>query len=82
MSNEHDFYGFCARKIRNLNENFFLPRIGMDAQGGGIAIEEALHDPNKLESNEQLIWPVIITIKVKDTDSQPGFTYFRYDTIC
>ena len=46
-------------------------RIGIDAQGGGVAIEEALHDPNKLEESEQLIWP-IIEDKAKDTDDQQG----------
>ena len=46
LVNEHDFYGFCARKIRNLMKVFPAERIGIDAQGGGIAIEEALHDPS------------------------------------
>ena len=36
---EHDFYGFCARKIRNLMKVFPCTRIGLDAQGGGVAIE-------------------------------------------
>jgi hypothetical protein len=47
-------------------------KIGIDAQGGGVAIEEALHDPDKLEPGEQLIWPVIDYNKSKDTDSQQG----------
>lgn len=68
---EHDFYGFCARKIRNLMKVFPCERIGMDAQGGGIAVEEALHDPDKLEDGELLIWPVIED-KPKDTDDQSG----------
>lgn len=68
---EHDFYGFCARKIRNLMKSFPCERIGMDAQGGGIAVEEALHDPDKIEESELLIWP-IIQDKEKDTDSQAG----------
>ena len=72
LVNEYDFYGFCARKIRNLMKIFPCARIGMDAQGGGVAIEEALHDPNKLEDGEQLLWPVIDTTKSKDTDDQPG----------
>lgn len=69
---EHDFYGFCARKIRNLMKTFPPIKIGMDAQGGGVAIEEALHDPNKLEDGETLIWPIINYDKEKDTDNQPG----------
>jgi hypothetical protein len=69
---EHDFYTFCARKIRNLMKIFPCERIGLDAQGGGIAIEEALHDPSKMQEGEHLIWPVIDYDKAKDTDSQPG----------
>jgi hypothetical protein len=69
---DHDFYGFCARKIRNLIRSFPPIKIGMDAQGGGVAIEEALHDPSKLEDGEHLIWPIIDYEKPKDTDSQPG----------
>lgn len=71
LVNEHDFYGFCARKIRNLMKNFPCERIGMDAQGGGIAVEEALHDPDKIQEGELLIWPVIED-KSKDTDDQQG----------
>jgi hypothetical protein len=72
LINDHDFYGFCARKIRNLMKVFPCERIGIDAQGGGIAIEEALHDPAKLEDGETLIWPVIDNNKQKDTDLQQG----------
>jgi len=69
---EHDFYGFCSRKIRNLMKTFTPVRIGMDAQGGGVAIEEALHDPQKTDTGELLIWPVIDDAKTKDTDDQAG----------
>jgi hypothetical protein len=72
LVNEHDFYGFCVRKIRNLMKIFPCERIGIDAQGGGVAIEEALHDPSKIESGEQLIWPAINYSKHKDTDDQQG----------
>jgi hypothetical protein len=69
---DHDFYGFCARKIRNLMQTFTPIKIGMDAQGGGVAIEEALHDPDKLKPGEKLIWPIIDYSKTKDTDTQSG----------
>ena len=69
---EYDFYGFCARKIRNLMKTFPCDKLGMDAQGGGVAIEEALHDPSKLEDGENLMWPIIDYNKAKETDSQPG----------
>lgn len=72
LVSEYDFYGFCTRKIRDLMKTFPPIRIGMDAQGGGIAIEEALHDPGKLQDNEQLIWPIIDYDKSKDTDNQQG----------
>jgi len=71
LVSEHDFYGFCAKKIRSLMRVFPCETIGMDAQGGGIAVEEALHDPDKTAPDEQLIWP-IIQDKSKDTDDQPG----------
>lgn len=72
LVNEYDFYSFCARKIRNLMKIFPCARIGMDAQGGGVAIEEALHDPGKLEDGENIIWPIIDDNKSKDTDDQQG----------
>jgi hypothetical protein len=69
---EHDFYGFCCRKIRNLMKVFPCARIVLDAQGGGVSIEEALHDPSKLQEGEHLIWPVIDPDKSRDTDDQQG----------
>jgi hypothetical protein len=72
LINENDFYGFCARKIRNLMKLFPCERIGLDAQGGGVAIEEALHDDTKINNNELPIWPIIDNNKSKDTDSKPG----------
>jgi hypothetical protein len=72
LVDDHDFYGFCARKIRSLMQTFNPVKIGMDAQGGGVAIEEALHDPDKLKPGEKLIWPIIDYTKSKDTDAQSG----------
>ena len=72
LVSENDFYRFCARKIRNLMKVFPCERIGLDAQGGGVAIEEALHDIDKLEKHEVPIWPIIDDKKRKDTDDKPG----------
>ena len=72
MADKSDFYGFCVRKIRDLMRSFPCEAIALDAQGGGIAIEEGLHDPDKMESGEDYIWPVIDPDKEKDTDIQPG----------
>jgi hypothetical protein len=72
LVDENDFYGFCARKIRNLMKVFPCERIALDAQGGGIAIEEALHDSNKVQEGELPIWPIIDPKKEKDTDHKAG----------
>ncbi len=71
---EHDFYAFAARKIRNLMKVFPCVRIGLDAQGGGRSIEEALHDPKKLNKaeNEELLWEIIEEDKEKPTDDEEG----------
>lgn len=68
---EDDFYSFCAKKIRQLMKVFPCSEIGMDAQGGGIAVMEALHDKDKIPQGEVAIWPVIEE-KHKDTDDHAG----------
>ena len=72
FSSESDFYAYCARKIRDLMRIFPCVHIAMDAQGGGIAVMESLHDSDKLEDGEVAIWPVIADDKPKDTDDQRG----------
>lgn len=72
LVSEIDFYSFCARKIRDLMKIFPCRRIAMDAQGGGIAIMEALHDPDKIKEGELPIWEVINDDKAKDTDAYAG----------
>ncbi|MBY0525589.1 MAG: terminase family protein [Gemmataceae bacterium] len=67
-----DFYGYCARKIRDLMKTFPCVRMVMDSQGGGIAVEEALHDPDKFHGGEKPIWQVIDPDDHKDSDDQPG----------
>ena len=69
---EDDFYGYCARKIRNLMKVFPTVRIGCDSQGGGRAIAEALHDSAKLEDGEVPIWEVVDKAKPKDSDGKSG----------
>ena len=46
--------------------------ISIDAQGGGIAIIESLHDQDKIKTGELPIWPVIDDNKPKDTDGERG----------
>lgn len=74
---EKDYYGHCARKIRDLMKLFPCDHVAMDSQGGGYAVMEALHDPDKLREGEQLIWPITTTHPLSDgkdrgTDEQPG----------
>jgi hypothetical protein len=69
---EDDFYSYCAKKIRQLMKVYPCAEIAMDAQGGGIAVMEALHDKDKIAEGELPIWPVIDDNKPKDTDDQSG----------
>ena len=69
---EMDFYSYCARKIRDLMKTFPCERIAMDAQGGGIAVMEALHDKDKIQEGEQAIWPIIEEDKEKDEGNKFG----------
>jgi len=77
LVDEDDFYSYCARKIRNLMRVFPCMEIALDAQGGGIAVMEALHDKDKVREGEQKIWPVIDYDKPKDTDDEPGLHILR-----
>lgn len=87
MTEEHDFYKFCARKIRDLMTLFPTERIAMDSQGGGIAVSEALHDPANLKVGEVPIWEVIDSEKEKDTDDKAGLhilvmcNFAKYDWV-
>ena len=71
-SSETDYYAYCARKIRELMRRFPCVHIAMDAQGGGIAVMESLHDKDKIMEGEAPIWPVIDDDKPKDTDDEKG----------
>ena len=71
-STETDFYAYCARKIRDLMKLFPCIHIAMDAQGGGVAVMESLHDNDKIKDGEAPIWPVIDDDKPKDTDGERG----------
>ena len=71
-SKETDFYAYCVRKIRDLMKLFPCHHIALDAQGGGIAVMEGLHDKDKIEEGELPIWPVINDDKPKDSDGEQG----------
>tara|TARA_B100001778_G_scaffold308350_1_gene289051 strand:- start:203 stop:1207 length:1005 start_codon:yes stop_codon:yes gene_type:complete len=71
-STETDFYAYCGRKIRDLMKLFPCLHIAMDAQGGGVAVMESLHDKDKMREGEVALWPVIDDDKPKDTDGERG----------
>jgi hypothetical protein len=71
-SNETDFYSYCARKIRDLMLLFPCIHIAIDAQGGGVAVMESLHDQDKIKEGELPLWPTIEDDKPKDTDGERG----------
>jgi len=56
---ERSFYTYCARKIRDLMRVFPTECIGMDTQGGGIAVMEALHEKEFINAGEHPLWPYI-----------------------
>jgi hypothetical protein len=72
LTNENNFYSYCARKIRDLMNLFPIVHIAMDAQGGGYSVAEALHDKNQLQPGEVAIWPVIDEDKEKPSDDEQG----------
>ena len=67
-SHLESFYNYCARKILDLTKIFPTNHIAIDAQGGGIAIMEALHDKNLLQDGEHPLWPY-----VKSDDKDPFY---------
>ncbi len=69
---DHDYYGFCARKVRSLMALFPTENIAIDSQGGGLALAESLHDPDKMEVGEHKLWPVVDSDKKQDTDREAG----------
>jgi len=72
VEKENNFYAYCARKIRTLMKSFPTIKIAIDQEGGGRAVVEALHDKDKIDTNEQLLWPVIDPDKEAPTDIKEG----------
>ncbi len=51
---------------------FPCERIAIDSQGGGVAVEEAFHELDKVEEGEKLIWRVIDPEKEFWSDDMQG----------
>lgn len=69
---QDEFYGFAARKIRDLVRLFPCERICLDSQGGGVAVLGALSTIKNILSGERPILEVRDPDKPKDTDNQAG----------
>lgn len=69
---EKDFYGYCARKIRELMRTFPCEHIALDSQGGGVAVREALHDPDKMGEDEKPIWEISPHHPLSDGKERPS----------
>lgn len=69
---DNDFYAYVARKIRELMKIFPCEHIGLDAQGGGISVMEALHNKNNLLPGDLPIWPIVDFEKPSETDHEAG----------
>jgi hypothetical protein len=69
---ETDYYGYCNRKIRELIKVFPTDHIGIDYQGGGISLIEALHSNSNLKPGDEPIWPIIKEDSPQPTDDYPG----------
>ena len=72
LTSEDNFYSYCGRKIRELMNLFPICHIALDAQGGGIAVAEALHDKNQMQAGESAIWPIIDEDKPQSSDDEHG----------
>ena len=72
LTDSHDYYSFCSRKIRDLLKVFPCPRIGIDSQGGGYTIAESLRDLDKVREGERPIYEIIEEGKSKETDDLAG----------
>lgn len=72
VERDQDFFGYVARKIRYLMKVFPPVYIGIDSQGGGIAVEEALYDPDKTPEGEPRIFREIDPEHEYWTDGMQG----------
>ncbi len=72
LTKESQFYGFCARKIRDLMASFNCVHLSIDAQGGGVLLYEALNDKNNKKENEHDIWEIVDEKKEKPSDFYTG----------
>ena len=69
---EHDYYSYCVRKIRDLMVRFPPSNIALDSQGGGFTIIEGLKDREKMKMGEFPVLPTINPDKEQPSDKDHG----------
>lgn len=69
---EHDFYSYVNRKVRNLMERFDVQHIIIDSQGGGYAVIEAFKNEGNMKEYEKAILEIRDPNKPKDSDRREG----------
>jgi hypothetical protein len=69
---EHDFYSYVNRKVRDLMERFNIESIIIDSQGGGYAVIEAFKNEGNMLEHETPILEVRDLKKPKDSDRKEG----------
>lgn len=72
LTEDQDYYGYVAKKIRELLALFRCERVALDSQGGGVAVLEALGDQATLREGELAILPIIDPEEPCDTDRKEG----------
>lgn len=72
LVDEHDFYSYVNRKVRNLMERFNIQHIIIDSQGGGYAVIEAFKNEGNMKEYERPILEVRDPKKPKDSDRREG----------
>lgn len=72
LVDEHDFYSYINRKVRNLMERFNIEHIIMDSQGGGYPIIEAFKNTGNMKEYEKPILEIRDPKKPKPDDMRDG----------
>lgn len=72
LEKEDQFFSYVAKKINHLRAKFPVEAVGMDSQGGGIAVMEALKDERLLEEGQKKLLEEIDYKSPKPTDNMHG----------
>lgn len=80
-----NYFEFVNRKVRDLMKVFNIVGIGIDMQGGGVAVYEAMHNTAHLEKDEVPMWFIVEHDNPRPCDNNSGLhiihdiQFARYD---